>query len=173
MIKPVLFLGLVCALVGSPVSAQPRDSAARAEQRAGLERKLRARLGEVVQQRLGLTSEQARQLEAVDRRYQPDRRRLMQREMEVRRSLRQQVALRDSANQATTAALLDQMIGLQRERTELLAREQRDLAAFLTPVQRAQLIALQSDLHRRVMNARRGGGKRSPGREPGRGPPRH
>lgn len=170
--RPLLALALVCGLVAAPASAQTRDSAARAEQRAGLERKLRARLGEVVQQRLGLTAEQARQLEAVDRRYQPERRRLMQREMEVRRALRQQVAARDSANQTTTAALLDQMIGLQRERTELLAREQRDLAAFLTPVQRAQLIALQSDLHRRVMNARRGGGGRS-GREPGRGPPRH
>lgn len=170
--RPLLALALLSSLVAAPVSGQTRDSAARAEQRADLERKLRARLGEVVQRRLGLTAEQARELETVDRRYQPERRRLMQREMEVRRALRRQVAARDSANQTTTAALLDQMIGLQRERTELLAREQRDLAAFLTPVQRAQLIALQSDLHRRVMNARRGGGGRS-GRQPGRGPPRH
>jgi len=171
--RPLLALTLLCGLIAAPASAQGRDSAARAEHRADLERKLRTRLGAVVQQRLGLTAEQARQLEEVDRRYQPERRRLMLREMEVRRALRRQVTARDSANQATTATLLDQMIALQRERTELLAREQRDLASFLTPVQRAQLIALQADLHRRVMNARRGHGGRSPGREPGRGPPRH
>lgn len=173
MIRPLLAAALLCGLIAAPASAQDRDSSMRAGHRADLERKLRTRLGEVVRQRLGLSPEQARQLAEVDRRYEPERRQLMQREMDVRRALRRQVAARDSANQTTTAALLDQMIGLQRERTDLLAREQRDLATFLTPVQRAQLIALQADLHRRVMNVRRGGGGRGPGREPGRGPPRH
>lgn len=168
MRRLLLAVAFLCTVV-MPAGAQVRDTAVRGspEKRAVLERQLQARLGELVRSRLGLSDEQARRLEDVDRRYQPERRRLMSREMEVRRALRRQVSARDTADQAATATLLDQMIALQRERTDLLAREQRDLATFLTPVQRAQLIALQADLHRRVMNARRGGGGRSPG-EPGR-----
>ncbi len=166
------------ALFAEVAEGQARDTSrgrGTPEQREQLERRFRARLAELVRERLGLTAEQARQLEEVDRRYQPLRRELTWREMQVRRSLRQQVDARDSANQNATAALLDQMIALQRERTDLAAREQRELATFLTPVQRAQLLALQADLHRRVMNAHRGGrGGGGPGRGgPGRsGPPR-
>jgi Spy/CpxP family protein refolding chaperone len=166
MMKAVVLAGLLCTALAAPGTAQVGDTAGRgpAEKRAVLERQFRARLAEHVQSRLGLTAEQTRRLQEVDRRYQPERRRLMAREMEVRRALRRQVAARDSADQAATATLLDQMIALQRERTELLATEQRDLATFLTPVQRAQVVALQADLQRRVMNARRGGGRgHSPG----------
>lgn len=165
----LLTAAFLSAVLAVPGAAQVRDTSARgsAEKRAVLERQLQARLGELVRTRLGLSAEEARRLEEVDRRYQPERRRLMAREMEVRRALRRQVAARDTADQMATATLLDQMIALQRERTDLLAREQRDLATFLTPVQRAQLIALQADLHRRVMSARRGGGGRPAG-EPGR-----
>ncbi len=170
MRRSLLAAAFLCTVIAVPGAAQVRDTSSRgpAEKRAVLERQLHARLGELVRTRLGLNAEQVRQLEELDRRYQPERRRLMSREMEVRRALRRQVSAGDTADQAATATLLDQMIGLQRERTDLLAREQRDLATFLTPVQRAQLIALQADLHRRVMNARRGGGGRSPGGEPGR-----
>lgn len=171
MRKSLLAAALLFMVIAAPGAAQVRDTSGRgsAEKRAVLERQLQARLGELVRTRLGLSAEQARRLEEVDRRYQPERRSLMAREMEVRRALRRQVSARDSADQAATATLLDQMIGLQRERTDLLAREQRDLATFLTPVQRAQVIALQADLHRRVMSARRGGRGRPPG-EPGRHP---
>ncbi|CAN5125777.1 hypothetical protein BH23GEM2_BH23GEM2_04490 [soil metagenome] len=169
MRRLLLTAAFFSAVIAVPGGAQVGDTSARgsAEKRAVLERQLHARLGELVRTRLGLSAEQVRSLEEVDRRYQPERRRLMAREIEVRRALRRQVAAGDTADQVATATLLDQMIALQRERTDLLAREQRDLATFLTPVQRAQVIALQADLHRRVMSARRGGGSRSGG-EPGR-----
>lgn len=161
----------LAVVIGFPANAaaQVRDTGrgpGDARQRAEMEQRFRARLAQVVNERLGLTPDQSRRLQEVDRQFEPQRQALMRQEMQVRRSLRQQIAARDSADQTVTAGLLDRMLVLQRERTELAAREQRALAAFLTPVQRAQLIALQADLHRRVMNARRGdqrGGPRSPG----------
>jgi periplasmic protein CpxP/Spy len=155
---------ILCAvavlLTAAPAFAQSRDTAHRrgtAEQRAEMEQRLRARLAEVVRERLGLTAEQAARLQQVDQRYEPERRALMRREMQARRALRQQIAAGDTANQTVTAGLLDQMTAIQRERADLTAREQRELATFLTPVQRAQLLALQADLQRRVMNAHRQG----------------
>lgn len=163
-------LGLVALVSATPVAAQRRDTTARdgvsAEHRGQMERRLRARLGEVVRTQLELSEEQARQLAEVDRRYQPERRRLMGREMEVRQSLRRQVAAGEAADQQAVAGLLDQMLTLQRQRIDLMAREQGELAAFLTPVQRAKLISLQADLHRRVSTMRRTGpGGRGAGRE--------
>ena len=53
------------------------------------------------------------------------------------------------------AAALDRVLQLQRQRLDLMADEQKDLAGFLTPVQRAKYAALQEQIRRRVENARR------------------
>lgn len=153
----LLAAGLTVALTVPAVSLPAQDTATAAvEHRHELERRLTARIGAVVREQLGLTADQARRLQEVDRRYQPERRRLMHQEMELRRGLRQQIAAGESADQRATAGLLDRLAALQRERLELQAREQRELAAFLTPLQRAKLLGLQADLHRRVILMRRG-----------------
>jgi Spy/CpxP family protein refolding chaperone len=155
------------ATLALSAGAQGRDTVPRGpQQRAEMEQQFRARLAAVVRERLGLTDDQARQLQEVDRRYEPERRSLMRREMQARRALRQQVEAGSGADQNATAALLDQLLAAQRERAELATREQRELSTFLTPVQRAKLLALQADLQRRVMNAHRGG-QEGGGREGG------
>jgi protein CpxP len=168
--SPLLAAGLIAAFTatGAPLAAQDTTSApAAAQRRADLERRLTARIGEVVRERLGLTAEQAQRLQEVDQRYHPERRRLMQQESEVRRGVRAQIAAGDNADQRATAALLDRFAALQRERLELQSREQAELAAFLTPVQRAKLLGLQADLHRRVMIMRRGRPHRRGAHPPG------
>jgi Spy/CpxP family protein refolding chaperone len=162
------------AILTAPALAQGRDTThgrGSPQQRAEMEQRFRARLAEVVRERLGLSADQVSRLQAFDRRFEPERQNLMSREMQARRSLRRQVAAGDTADQTVTAGLLDQMLAIQRERAELAAREQRELATFLTPVQRAQLLSLQADLHRRVMNVQRGGQNR-PGGPGNKGPPR-
>jgi hypothetical protein len=44
--------------------------------------------------------------------------------------------------------LLDEMPRLERRRVELMEREQRELAKFLSPVQRARYFGLQDELRR-------------------------
>jgi Spy/CpxP family protein refolding chaperone len=172
--RSLMIAAVMTATLALSAGAQGRDTVPRGtpQQRAEMEQQFRARLAAVVRERLGLSDEQARRLQEVDRRYEPERRTLMRREMQARRALRRQLEAEDSADQNATAALLDQLLTTQRERADLAAREQRELATFLTPVQRAKLLALQAELQRRVMSAHRGGqGGREGGQRQGRRPP--
>lgn len=134
--------------------------------REALEQRVRQRMAAVVQQRLGLNAEQMRRLGEVNRDTEAQRRLLQEQERDVRVGLRAEVVRGDSANQDRVARFVDQLIDVQRRRIELLSREQRALAAFMTPVQRAQYLAIQDQVRRRVEEMR---GR--PGRGQRRGPP--
>lgn len=141
-----LLSSATAGLAQIPDSARMRDTTQR---RALVESQLRARLSQIVQTRLGLSADQARRLAETDRRFESQRQDMALRERRVRQEMRRAMQGGESDERAV-GALIDQMIQLQRDRVELLAREQRDLAQFLTPVQRARYIALQNDLRRRV-----------------------
>jgi Spy/CpxP family protein refolding chaperone len=146
---PLLVLALACS-VATPVAAQ---RTADSPQRPAVQQ-LQRRVLEVVQRKLGATDDQMRQLVAVNRKYEGERRALSQRDREARQSIRAEV-LRDSlANQEQLSRMLDVLVDVQRQRLELFAREQHDLAGFLTPVQRAKYATLQERLHRKVEQLR-------------------
>lgn len=164
---------MVCAaLVVSMLALSPRaegqrpvpDSAPAGRQ--ALEQRVRQRMAAVVQQRLGLSADQMRRLGEVNRDMESQRRLLQEQERDVRVGLRAEVVRGDSANQDRVARFLDQLIDVQRRRIELLSREQRALAGFMTPVQRAQYLAIQDQVRRRMEEMR---GR--PGRGARRGPP--
>jgi hypothetical protein len=66
-------------------------------------------------------------------------------------------ALRDSthANQSQVSGYLDQLVELQHQRSDLVDQEQKELAQFMTPVQRARYTALQEQVRRRVEQLQR------------------
>jgi hypothetical protein len=139
--------------------------------RQALEQRLRQRMAAVVQQRLGLSADQMRRLGEVNRDMEAQRRVLHEQERDVRIGLRAEVTRGDSANQDRVARFVDQLIEVQRRRIELLSREQRALASFMTPVQRAQYLAMQDQLRRRMEEMRgrprRGGApRRNPAPQP-------
>ena len=146
---PVLALALACA-TAVPLQAQGgRDSANRPAVQ-----QLQRRVVEVVQRTLGATDDQMRQLAEVNRRYAEERRALNQRDREARQTIRAEV-LRDSlADQDKVSRMLDQLVDVQRQRLDVFAREQRDLARFLTPVQRAKYATLQEGLRKKVEQLR-------------------
>jgi hypothetical protein len=123
--------------------------------REALERQLRERTAQVVQRRLGLDDEQMRRLQATNRQFQEQRMALFARERDARQALRREMAADDQANQSRVAQLLDQTLLLERQRLDLLQAEQRELAKFLTPVQRAKLLGIQTELRRRTQDMRR------------------
>jgi periplasmic protein CpxP/Spy len=157
-------VALGTALALSPLVAEaqrPRadrgaDSGA---QRGAAEARMRQRLGAMVKERLGLNDEQARKLAETSRRYEAQRRQLMMDERELRLQLRDEMAAGATPDQARVDRALGRMIALQRQRVDLLEREQKELAGFLTPVQRARYLAFQDEARRRVDEARRGGGR--------------
>lgn len=128
--------------------------------RQALEQRVRQRMAAVVQQRLALNADQMRRLGEVNRDMEAQRRLLNQQERDVRIGLRTEVMRGDSANQDRVARYVDQLIDVQRRRIDLLSREQRALAAFMTPTQRAQYLAIQDQVRRRMedMRGRRRGG---------------
>lgn len=135
-----------------------------------LERQFRERLANVVQRRLNLNDAQMRQLGQVNDRYEGERMRLLRQERQMRQALRAEVLLGDAADQTKVANLLDRALQIQRERLDVTQREQRELAAFMSPVQRAMYVGIQDDLRRRLEEIRQ---QRRPGAAPlgGRRPP--
>jgi hypothetical protein len=120
-----------------------------------LERQLRERTGEMVKRRLELTDAEMTRLQSTNRQFEQQRMALFARERETRRALRQEMLAEGNANQSRVAELLDQTLSIERQRLDLLQSEQRELAKFLTPVQRAKLLGLQTELRRRAQDMRR------------------
>jgi Spy/CpxP family protein refolding chaperone len=134
----------------SAAGAQPGPGAPRPGQgRPALER-----LAAAVQRQLGLSNEQAAQLRDATRQFAVQREQLNRRERATRMELRAAVILGDSADQPRVARLLDDVVRMQRRRADLLAEEQRELAKILTPVQRAQFMAMQERAMRAAQQLR-------------------
>ena len=142
-----------------------RPGAAGQSQAPALERQFRERFAEVVRRRLNLNDQQMRQLGQVNDQFERDRMRLLREERQMRQALRAQVLADDSSQ---VAELLDRAIQIQRQRLDITEREQRELAKFMSPLQRAKYTAIQDDLRRRLEEFRQ---QRRPGAPARRQPP--
>lgn len=161
LIACVVSLG---ALSGVADAQRPGPDSA-PSRREVLEQRVRQRMAGVVKQRLGLTDDQMRRLGEVNRDIEGQRRQLNEQERDLRVGLRAELVRGDSASQDRVARFVDQLIDVQRRRIDLLSREQRALSAFMTPVQRAQYLAIQDQLRRR-MEEMRGRPRRGAPRRP-------
>jgi len=116
-----------------------------------LAKRVRQAFAGVVRTRLNLNDDQARQLQTTDQRFQKQRNQIGREERQTRAALA--AALADSAgtpDQAKISQYMDQLIQVQHRRADLLEAEQKELGGFLTPLQRAQYLALREQLNRRV-----------------------
>ncbi|MFL5576182.1 MAG: hypothetical protein ACJ79S_09485, partial [Gemmatimonadaceae bacterium] len=155
-------LALALATAAAPAAAQASGGAGAKQggsppsgpRRARLEQQVRERFGRVVQQRLGLTDAQLSRLAQTNQRFDGERRALFQRERQVRLALRDEVGNEGAANQQRVDELIRSAIQIQRQRLDLVEREQQELAGFMTPVQRARYLDLQEKLRRRVEQLR-------------------
>ncbi len=168
----LLFLGMFAA-EGRAQAPGPRIQApGTGPRRQVLEQRLRERTGELVRRRLQLTPDQMTKLQSTNRQFEQRRGALLMKEREVRRELRQQLTS-GTADQNRVGTLLDQTMQLERQRLDVVQNEQRELAKFLTPVQRAKLFGLQNEMRRRAQELRNrpaarpgAGGQRGPIRPP-------
>ena len=154
---------MLTASAASPVLAQGgRAGGQPGTARAELEQRVRERMGREVQARLNLDNAQMQRLGATNNKFEEQRRSLLVEERTARMGLRGQLVRGDSADQQRVAAFLDQLLAVQRKRFDLVEQEQRELAGFLTPVQRARYLAMQDQMRRRMEEMRRGGGRPGP-----------
>lgn len=165
MMRRALILFALTLVAGGSALAAQQDSSrapdtvgvapgAETPERRQLEQQLRLRLGEVVRRQLQLTDQQYAQLQAVNKKYEAPRRDLNQRERYLRLSLRAELQLGDKADQTKVGRYLDQLDEVQQSRLQIFREEQKDLAGFLTPVQRAKYAALQEQIRKRLTQMR-------------------
>lgn len=137
--------------VDSVRRAGPRDSAQAAQLRARIDSVFTQR----VQEELKLTADQTTKLRATQERFGTRRRALMQQQMERRRALNDQMQPGVAANADSVNKLMD---GMRNGRAEMLRIEQdedREMAGYLTPVQRARYQQMRERLMQRVDEMRR------------------
>jgi hypothetical protein len=159
MMKPILSLVMLALAVSNVRADAQAVPAPPTGSRAALEQQFRERTARLTQQRLGLTDLQLRRLEQTNARFAPQLRQLAVQERDVRRQLRQEMMAGNSANQQRVGELLDASIRLQKQRIAIVESEQKDLAGFLTPVQRARYIALQAQFRKRAQELSGQGGR--------------
>jgi periplasmic protein CpxP/Spy len=147
--KAALRLAILALFVSGVAQAQAA-TATPTRNRAALEQQLRELTAKLTQQRLGLTDAQLAKLEQTNARFAPQLRQLGAQERGVRVQLRQEMMRGDSANQQHVSELLNASIQLQKQRIAIVESEQKELAGFLTPVQRARYVALQSQFRKRA-----------------------
>jgi Spy/CpxP family protein refolding chaperone len=140
-------LPMLCAVLASPVAAQmPADTghAARLHRVAGRWRET-----------LGLTDDQATKLKTTVQRFGGQRRAIMERQRALGVALRGQLQPGVAANADSLRKLLDAREQNEGALAQLRRDERREMAAYLTPVQRARL-----ELARQRMAGRFGRGHR-------------
>jgi Spy/CpxP family protein refolding chaperone len=159
---PLLSLALILAaseLTAQGVRRREDAPAQNAPRRQQLEAQLRQGLWRITKNRIGLTDDQMAKLAEASVPFDAQRRQLAIQERDERVALRREILAGKSANQSRIAASLDRVLDARRRRAMLQIDEQRALAAFMTPLQRAKYAALQEQLRRRAENLRqrRGG----------------
>jgi len=156
-----IVLALAVPLLASEASAQGRRlrqaplAGQDAPRRQQLEARLRQGLWRITKNRVGLTDEQMTKLAQASRPFDAERRQLAAQEREARVALRGDILAGRSGDQQRIATSLDRVLEIQRRRAQLQIDEQRVIATFMTPLQRAKYAALQEQLRRRAENLRR------------------
>lgn len=157
MARAGLLMGIAMAAL-APLGAQDRPDrpAERSPQRDSLEARVRARMAQVLRTQVGLNDEQIRRLQGVNRQFEAQRRSLFEQERRTRIELRAAMEIGDSTQQERIGSLLDRTVALQRQRIDLIEAEQKELATFLTPLQRARLYGMEEQIRRRTEEMRQG-----------------
>ena len=146
-------MGIALAGVGAPVQAQePGPGRPRVEE---LRRRVRQRVAQRIQQDLKLSPDQMQRLRATVGTYAGRRRDLEARQRDLRQALGGQLRPGIAAAPDSVARLADELLDVRVRYTESFREEQRELARYLDPVQRAKLMLLRDRLTNRAQEFRR------------------
>ncbi len=143
---------------GPPQVRQQRSGQPRGDRE--MEQQVQRRIGAMLKERLSLTDDQLVKLEGVTMKLDRDRRAVRGEEFRLRSAMRRHLLAGDAASNDSVAPLLDRLPALERRKIDLMELEQRELAQFLSPIQRARFMALQEEIRRNMDEIR---DKRSPG----------
>ena len=178
VIESALGLLLAGLLMGGAegLDAQRRGAQQPGRQRVEMERRIQARFDDLVQEELGLTDEQAQQLQDVVLDFRSRRLDFTQRERSTRARVGRMSARAGGAEltEQEASEILEEMLELSGEEATLFREEQEGLLQILRAPQVLRFIMMRQRFGDRIRSLRGGGGAgRGPqgGRRPG-PPPR-
>jgi Spy/CpxP family protein refolding chaperone len=145
-----LMAGLV--LAATPLQAQ--DEAGDSAQAAEIRQQIETRFGQQIQAALGLTDEQAVKLRSTFQVYNPKRRALESEERAIKRGLQAQLRPGIAANSDSVAKLVTRLLAGKVAYAQTFVDEDREMATYLTPVQRAQFQVMRERLLARIEQLR-------------------
>ncbi len=147
------------AQAGPPAAGQPAQMMMRRQmnpeaRRAQLEQQIRNRIGAQLKNQLKLNDDQFAKLQATNKKFEEKRHLLVEQERDARMSMRDLMLAGDTTNQGKVSAALDRMLQIQRQRFDLVEQEQKEMAGYLTPMQRARFLGMQEQMRRRIEGLR-------------------
>ncbi len=169
--RGVLLASLLLAGSAQPgVAQRPSGQRPSDEDRAALERRVRARFAEIIRERLDLSEEAAEELSRTLRTFAEDRRALHRDEAGLRRAVGAFLEA-GGRDEARARSLIEAMSALREREAELFKREQEALLQLLTPSQVLRFHGVREELNQRVRRlrggpSRPGEGRRRPGGSP-------
>jgi len=163
----VALAAVLVAMPGTSSAQQRRDGT---PDRAQIEQRIRAQMGRMMQERLGLDDAEAAKLSEVVRTFDGRREALRRSEEETRRRVAEITT--SGGDEAEARQLLERQAELRLQEAQLFADEQDALLGVLTPAQVLELQDLRQDVGRRIRALRspRGDGPRDGNRAGPRGP---
>ena len=127
-----------------------------------LQRQVRQAFAKAVKRQLNLSDDQMRRLQSVDFKFERQRIALLRDERQARLGLKTAMDDLASVDQAKVDGYLSQLVKAQRTRADLLESEQKELAGFLNPLQRAKYFSMKERLNRRMQELAQPNGGRGP-----------
>lgn len=147
-----LSLTLALIVAGAPVVSGQQGQM---RQRQMLQQQVMQRYMQNYKQQAGLNDKQFQDFTQLTERAFNERRELQQRERVLWQALEGQMKPGVAADADSLVGLIDAIFDVQQELIETERRNQADLAEFLTPVQRAQLMLSQRRLQNSIQNVMR------------------
>jgi len=153
MRRLVWLVGLLAVTVVPAARAQ--DDSVASPQAEQMRRMIEYRFGLQVQQTLGLTDQQAAQLKATFQTYSQQRRAMERTERALKQALQGQLRPGIAANADSVARVTDQLLALKVTYAQTFVDENREMAKYLSAVQRAQFQVMRERLLARIEELRR------------------
>ncbi len=145
LLSLLLLTGAAASLPAQQPDTQPGGPA--------LRERVERRFSERIKEELSLTDEQAVKLKGVAKENGSRRRELRRRERALYAAIDQQLEAGEQADQDSVARMTREMLDLRVEYAQSL-RDEMGKLTFLTPVQRAKLMAMRDRLLHRVYEMR-------------------
>jgi Spy/CpxP family protein refolding chaperone len=154
LMRRLVWLVVLLAVTVVPAAWAQDDSSASpaAEQ---MRQQIETRFGAQVQQTLGLTDQQAAQLRATFQTYAQQRRAMERNERALKQALQGQLRPGVAANSDSVAKVTDQLLALKVTYAQTFVDENREMAKYLSAVQRAQFQVMRERLMARIEEIRR------------------